>query len=62
MDQICLMVPILVGKTAEAWDFMRELEETTSSIATSPSGGSASPSDPWSLASERLCQVFTQPG
>jgi hypothetical protein len=27
MDQICLVVPIMAGKTAEARDFMRELEE-----------------------------------
>jgi hypothetical protein len=27
MDQICLVVPILAGKTADARDFMRELEE-----------------------------------
>jgi hypothetical protein len=26
MDQICLVVPILPGKTADARDFMRELE------------------------------------
>jgi hypothetical protein len=27
MDQICLVVPITPGKTADAMDFMRELEE-----------------------------------
>jgi len=27
MDQICLVVPITPGKTADARDFMRELEE-----------------------------------
>lgn len=27
MDQICLVVPITAGKTAEARDFMRELED-----------------------------------
>jgi hypothetical protein len=27
MDQICLVVPIRPGKTADARDFMRELEE-----------------------------------
>jgi len=27
MGQICLVVPIMAGKTAEARDFMRELEE-----------------------------------
>ena len=26
MDQICLVVPILPGRTADAKDFMRELE------------------------------------
>ena len=26
MDQICLVVPVLPGKTADALDFMRELE------------------------------------
>ena len=26
MDQICLIVPVLPGKTADARDFMRELE------------------------------------
>jgi hypothetical protein len=26
MDQICLVVPILLGRTADARDFMRELE------------------------------------
>jgi Family of unknown function (DUF6176) len=26
MDQICLVVPVLPGKTADARDFMRELE------------------------------------
>jgi hypothetical protein len=26
MDQICLVVPVLAGKTADARDFMRELE------------------------------------
>jgi hypothetical protein len=28
MDQICLVVPILPGKTDDARDFMRELEGT----------------------------------
>jgi hypothetical protein len=27
MDQICLVVPIMAGTTAEARDFMRELKE-----------------------------------
>jgi hypothetical protein len=27
MDQICLVVPITPGKTQDARDFMRELEE-----------------------------------
>jgi hypothetical protein len=27
MDQICLVVPIMAGQTAEARDYMRELEE-----------------------------------
>jgi hypothetical protein len=26
MDQICLVVPVLPGRTADARDFMRELE------------------------------------
>lgn len=27
MDQICLVVPVLPGRTADARDFMRELEQ-----------------------------------
>jgi hypothetical protein len=36
MDQICLVVPIMAGKTTEARDFTRELEESASPTTTSP--------------------------
>ena len=26
MDQICVVAPVLPGRTGDAWDFMRELE------------------------------------